>query len=83
MNNALKKRIINSLELLPFGHDLYLQLARKRLGITYRGVFDSFEKAQNQSVSSLANEYDVINQKKGEHLEDELPLIDKRVLDID
>lgn len=83
MNNALKKRIINSLELLPFGHDLYLQLARKRLGITYRGVFDSFENAHNQSIDSLSNEYDVINQKKGKHLEEEIPLIDKRVLDID
>ncbi|MFP3339777.1 hypothetical protein R0J91_17495, partial [Micrococcus sp. SIMBA_131] len=32
---------------------------------------------------SLSNEYDVINQKKGEHLEEEIPLVDKRVLDID
>lgn len=83
MNHALKKRIINSIELLPYGHDLYLQLARKRLGITYRGVFDSFEGAQSQSERALANEYDVINKQKGEHLEEELPQLESRVLDID
>lgn len=83
MNNALKKRIINSLELLPYGHDLYLQLARKRLGITYRRVFRSFQEAQSQSERTLANEYDEINQRKGEHLEEELPQLENRVLDID
>ncbi len=83
MNQALKKRIINSLELLPFGHDLYLQLARKRLGITYRGVFESFELAQTSAERHLSNRYDIINEKKEEHLDQELPVIDQRVLDID
>lgn len=83
MNKALKNRIINSIELLPYGHDLYLHMARKRLGITYRGIYDSFHEAQQQAISQLANEYDVINQNKGEHLEQELPVLDKRVLDID
>lgn len=83
MNHALKKRIINSLELLPYGHDLYLQLARKRLGITYRGIYDSFDQAQHSAARQLPSQYDVINKNKGEHLDQEIPAIDKRVLDID
>lgn len=83
MNKALKNRIINSIELLPYGHDIYLHMARKRLGITYRGVYGSFREAQQQAISQLASEYDIINQNKGEHLEQEMPILDKRVLDID
>jgi len=83
VNQALKRRIINGLELLPYGHDLYLQLARKRLGITYRGIYDSFEQAQGAAESRLPNRYDVINENKGEHLDQELSIVDKRVLDID
>lgn len=83
MHTALKNRIINLIELLPFGHDLYLQLARKRLGISYRGVFDSFAQAQRYAAPQLTAEYDLINRRKGENLEQELPVIDKRVLDID
>ena len=83
MHKALKKRIVNSLELLPYGHDLYLQLARKRLGITYRGVFQSCQEASANVESQTASQYDVINQKKGEHLDEELPALEHRVLDID
>lgn len=83
MNQALKRRIINSLELLPYGHDLYLQMARKRLGITYRGVYESFDQAQGAAESRLPSRYDVINEHKGEHLDQEIPIVDQRVLDID
>lgn len=83
MNKAVKTRIINSIELLPFGHDLYLQLARKRLGISYRGVFSSYQQAHASAQTQLSPEYDVINKTKGKNLENELPVLDKRVLDID
>nr|WP_238942414.1 methyltransferase, TIGR04325 family [Marinobacter sediminum] len=58
-------------------------MARKRLGITYRGIFDSFDQAQASAARQLPNQYDVINENKGDHLEQELPAIDKRMLDID
>lgn len=83
MNKALKNRIINGIELLPFGHDIYLHLVRKRLGITYRGVFESYHQAQANTLAQLTSQYDIINKNKSEHLESELPIIDKRVLDID
>lgn len=83
MHTALKKRIIHSIEILPFGHDLYLRLAGSRLGITYRGVFDSCSQAQSAVPARVVTDYDIINEVKGEKLEQELPIIDKRVLDID
>lgn len=83
MHKAIKSRIINGLELLPFGHDIYLQLARKRMGITYRGVFGTSSAAQESAVKEIAGEYDVINEQKNENLDKEMPIIDKRVLDID
>jgi putative methyltransferase (TIGR04325 family) len=83
MHKALKNRIVKSLGLLPYGHDLYLQLARKRLGITYRGVFNSCREAAAKVEPQTSSQYDVINQHKSEHLDDELPALEHRVLDID
>jgi len=83
VHKALKNRIINLIELLPFGHDIYLQMAKKRLGITYRGVFDSFSEAHARATNQIATDYDVINTEKGKNLDQELPTIEKKVLDTD
>ncbi|MEP4546053.1 MAG: methyltransferase, TIGR04325 family [Saccharospirillum sp.] len=83
MYKSVKSRIINGIELLPFGHDIYLQLAKKRLGITYRGVFDTSRAAQHSAFGEVTSEYDVINEEKNENLDNEMPILDKRVLDID
>lgn len=83
MHKSLKRRIIGGVEILPFGHDLYIQLARKRLGITYRHTFATGQQARDYARRLRSDSYDIINQHKGEHLDEEIPIIEQRVLDID
>jgi putative methyltransferase (TIGR04325 family) len=63
----LKRRLPSIFELLPAGRDLYLMLARKRIGISYRGLFSSRAAAQAAIPGDTAKEYDVINKGKARH----------------
>ncbi len=71
MLKFIKRRIMTLLELLPMGRDIYLHLARERLGISYRGVYASREEAL-AAANEKNSEYDVINRNKaGNQAEEE------------
>lgn len=58
-------------------------LMRKRLGISYRGMFNSFEQAQAAIPGTANKEYDVINTNKAENEDQELKGLDTWFHDID
>ena len=75
---SFKNRLRGLIELLPYGVDLRLWLGRKRLGITYRGVFESHSEAMG-SVSSSNNQYDLINRQKALHEKEERQSLDRPI----
>ena len=79
---SFKNRLRGLIELLPYGVDLRLWLGRKRLGITYRGVFESHSEAMG-SVSSSNNQYDLINREKALHEKEERQSLDRPIPDFD
>lgn len=83
MNESIKRRIIGAIELLPYGQDLYLKLRKNSLGISYRGVFPSHEKARANIPNSQNKYYDIINKDKADNLERELKLLDNKDLSDD
>lgn len=60
----LKSRLKSLIEFLPAGRDIYLAMARNRIGITYRGLFESSQSARAAVPASKANFYDIINSAK-------------------
>jgi putative methyltransferase (TIGR04325 family) len=77
LNRALKHRLKGVIELLPAGRDLYLTLARSRIGITYRGVFETAGEAKSHVPKGRAYEYDIINRNKASNEERESANIDQ------
>lgn len=71
IRSIVKKKILGGLELLPFGRDIYLRIARNRLGISYRGIFCSFEEAKLAVSEGVASNYDEVNKNKAEQVERE------------
>ena len=69
IRSIVKKNVLGGIDLLPFGRDIYLQLSRKMLDISYRGVFKNFEDAKRAIPSSKKNNYDVVNKNKAESLD--------------
>lgn len=83
MNATFKRKILAGFELLPFGRDMYLQLARNRLGISYRGIFDSYDDAKKTIPADTAGFYDIINKNKATNIETEKQGLDTRFQDMD
>ena len=79
---SFKSRLRWLIDLLPYGLDLRLWLGRKRLGITYRGVFQSYPDAMAHSNSST-NQYDLVNQEKAMNEKRERQDLDGPILDFD
>ncbi|MGD2170466.1 MAG: methyltransferase, TIGR04325 family [Gammaproteobacteria bacterium] len=75
MKKFLKSRIKLAIEMLPMGRDLYLQLVRKRLGISYRGGFPTYQDAL-AAAERDKREYDIVNRNKAEHQQEEESIID-------
>lgn len=69
IKEKVKKRCLGLLELLPFGSDMYLRMARNRIGISYRGIFESYAKALAAVPSTRVSSYDIVNQDKAAHTE--------------
>ena len=61
---SIKGRISRAIELLPYGRDIVLHLTRNRRGISYRGVFNSWEEAAQAVSKGKSGDYDVINADK-------------------
>lgn len=78
----LKAFVARTIQLLPWGRDLYLTLWRSRLGIAYAGVFDSFEAAQ-AVVADRRCAYDIVNQDKSHDLARERKALDNWFPDTD
>lgn len=83
LRSTIKQRIKEALFLLPYGRDIYLFIWRKRIGISYRGVFQSFDSAYKAITDKKANNYDVINKNKTKQIEQERKGLEKRFLDED
>ena len=79
---SFKKRLRGLIDLLPYGADLRLSLGRKRLGITYRGVFQSYSQAMGRS-NSATDQYDLVNREKALHEERERESFDRPIPDFD
>ena len=79
---SFKGRLRGFVDLLPYGLDLRLWLGRKRLGITYRGVFQSYLDAMAHS-NSATNQYDLVNQEKALNEKRERQSLDGPILDFD
>jgi putative methyltransferase (TIGR04325 family) len=56
---------------MPAGRDLYLALAKNRLGIAYRGLFDSADSARAALSRSRTGDYDIVNKTKAKNKEKE------------
>jgi putative methyltransferase (TIGR04325 family) len=65
--DPLKHRAKALLELMPAGRDVYLLIAKRRIGISYRGVFQDAVTARNAIPPAKKNDYDVINRRKAEN----------------
>lgn len=65
----LKKKLITFIELFPYGRDCYLYLTRNRQGISYRGIFASYEQARDRTIQKEKTGYDVINKNKASNEE--------------
>ena len=78
----MKSRIRGLVDLLPLGVDLRLWLERRRLGISYRGIFESYSEAVSCSRLSK-NEYDLVNREKARHEERERLSLDRPIPDYD
>ncbi|BHH86272.1 methyltransferase, TIGR04325 family [Desulforhopalus sp. 52FAK] len=83
MNATIKRKILAGLELLPFGRDIYLQMAKNRLGISYRGIYDSYNDAKKALPTNKPGFYDVINKNKATNIETEKQGLDVRFQDMD
>ncbi len=73
---ALKSRTSRAVELLPYGRDITLHLTRNRRGISYSGVFNTWEEASRAASERKSSEYDVINANKAKNSESEKQSLD-------
>lgn len=78
-----KNKLKNLISLLPYGRDLYLVFTRNRRGISYRGIFDSYDMALKAVPPKRNTDYDVINAGKAANLENEKAGLDSWFHDID
>ena len=70
------------IKLLPFGKDIWLILTRNRGGISYAGLYESFDQAEN-SVKATTTKYDVINSNKSRKQQQEDEVLDHWCPDTD
>lgn len=68
---AIKRRILGFMDLLPCGRDLSLVIRRRRLGISYRGVYGSYAEATRSAGRRKTTQYDVVNQNKAASYDEE------------
>ena len=64
----LKRSARQTIETLPFGRDMVLYLERGGGGITYRGVYDSYDAAHAAVNPAVGDHYDRINVAKQERI---------------
>lgn len=81
--SVIKSKIKQLIHFLPWGRDIYLSLAGPRLGICYRGVFESIDAAKAHLAKSRDSEYDKINRLKGENIDHEVTTLDDWFHDVD
>ena len=63
------------IQMLPFGHDVFLHFNRKRMGISFRGRYPDYRSALDDADESK-NEYDVVNRNKSQRQAEEEALLD-------
>lgn len=76
IKHIVKKKLLNIVDLIPYGHDFYLLLTKTRSGISYRGIFESLEEARKGVAASLSSDYDAINANKAATSEKEQQSLD-------
>lgn len=78
---ASRRRLQNAVELLPYGRDLLLAGAGARLGIAYRGVFETADAARNDLPDRATGHYDRVNELRREN--EDLDALGQRFIDTD
>lgn len=73
---TIKGRMSRAVELLPYGRDFVLHATRNRRGISYAGVFNTWEDASQAAAKRKSTEYDVINANKAKNSESEKQTLD-------
>jgi putative methyltransferase (TIGR04325 family) len=76
LKKVVKERILQTIELLPYGRDIVLYLTRKRRGISYRGAFATWEETVQAASKSQLSDYDIINASKASAPEREKQRLD-------
>jgi len=71
LRGIIKSRVSRAIELLPYGRDVVLHVTRNRRGISYRGVFNSWEEAAQAASKGKSFDYDAINANKASNPERE------------
>ena len=80
---AGRRRLRSAIEWLPFGRDLFLFFAWTRLGIAYRGVYDSAEAAREHIRNGTTDQYDYVNELRRQHGEAEIEALGQAFVDTD
>ena len=83
IKQLIKAKVLQMIEVLPMGRDLYLHFASSRLGISYRGIYGDYHEADSAVSQAVAKEYDIINENKSENAEQEKTTLDDWFHDID
>jgi putative methyltransferase (TIGR04325 family) len=82
MRKFISSRLRLLIELLPNGHDIFLSINRKRMGISYRGIYSTYAQAMEMANKTL-RDYDVVNRNKANNQAQEEALLDNPLRDYD
>lgn len=68
--------------MLPYGHDIFLFINRKRMGISYRGFYSTYAQALGMADKTKLD-YDVVNRNKASNQTQEEAVLDNPPRDYD
>jgi len=63
MKKIISSRLRMLIEMFPYGHDIFLFVNRKRMGISYRGFYSTWAQVV-EKPDKVMSDYDLVNQKK-------------------
>lgn len=78
-----RRRVRTAIEWLPYGRDLFLVAAGPRLGIAYRGMFDSAQSARQDIPEDAAAHYDRVNELRQANEEEEVAALGQTFAETD
>ncbi len=71
-NQIIKNKVRGAIEVLPMGRDIFLYLTRNpSRGISYNGMYLDYTEVSARVASRKNGYYDIVNEKKAAHKENE------------